>query len=116
MPSGFHCPRSILFLVMLALAVAPAVRAVDEDPAAIAAHGQELEKQHRYAEAIAEYDKLVNRWPRSADPYTLRGWARHLAGDDLHGLAVEDLRTRELKHIDPQYELVITVRAVKPLS
>jgi glycosyltransferase involved in cell wall biosynthesis len=33
----------------------------------------------------------------------------------LHGLAVEDLRTRELKHIDPQYELVITVRAVKPL-
>jgi hypothetical protein len=34
----------------------------------------------------------------------------------LHGLAVEDLRTRELKHIDPQYELVITVRAVKPLS
>ena len=76
---------------MLALAVAPAVRAVDEDPAAIAAHGQELEKQHRYAEAIAEYDKLVKRWPRSADPYTLRGWARHLAGDDLHGLA--DLET-----------------------
>ncbi len=34
----------------------------------------------------------------------------------LHGLAVEDLRTRELNHIDPQYELVITVRAVKPLS
>ena len=34
----------------------------------------------------------------------------------LQGLAVEDLRTRELKHADPQYELVITVRAVKPLS
>jgi len=33
----------------------------------------------------------------------------------LHGLAVEDLRIRELKHTDPQYELVITVRAVKPM-
>ena len=32
----------------------------------------------------------------------------------LHGLAVEELTMRELRHDDPQYELVITVRAVKP--
>ena len=31
----------------------------------------------------------------------------------LHGLAAQDLRARELRHEDPQYELVITVRAVK---
>jgi SAM-dependent methyltransferase len=31
----------------------------------------------------------------------------------LHGLAVEDLRTRELEADDPDYELLITVRAVK---
>ncbi len=32
----------------------------------------------------------------------------------LHGLAVEDLRTDELDHRDPHYQVVITVRAVKP--
>jgi hypothetical protein len=31
----------------------------------------------------------------------------------LHGLAAEDLRKNELQHSDPDYELVITVRAVK---
>lgn len=34
----------------------------------------------------------------------------------LQGLAVEELRIQELKHDDPQFELVITVRAVKPAS
>ncbi len=32
----------------------------------------------------------------------------------LQGLAAEELRAHELKHDDPQYELIITVRAVKP--
>jgi SAM-dependent methyltransferase len=32
----------------------------------------------------------------------------------LHGLAVEELRTEELDTHDPQYELLISVRAVKP--
>jgi SAM-dependent methyltransferase len=32
----------------------------------------------------------------------------------LHGLAVEELSTEELDHHDPDYELLITVRAVKP--
>ena len=32
----------------------------------------------------------------------------------LHGLAVEELSTKELDHHDPNYELLITVRAVKP--
>jgi glycosyltransferase involved in cell wall biosynthesis len=32
----------------------------------------------------------------------------------LHGLAVQELRPRELDYHDPCYELVITVRAVKP--
>ncbi len=32
----------------------------------------------------------------------------------LQGLASEELRTRELEHNDPQYELIITIRAVKP--
>jgi SAM-dependent methyltransferase len=31
----------------------------------------------------------------------------------LHGLAVEELKTDELEYNDPEYELVITVRAVK---
>jgi SAM-dependent methyltransferase len=34
----------------------------------------------------------------------------------LHGLAAEDLRTKELEHHDPDYELTITLRAVKPAS
>lgn len=33
----------------------------------------------------------------------------------LYGLAAEDLKMRELRQDDPQYELVITVRAVKPM-
>ena len=32
----------------------------------------------------------------------------------LHGLAVEELREEELDHHDPDYELLITLRAVKP--
>jgi hypothetical protein len=32
----------------------------------------------------------------------------------LHGLAVEELRQEELDSHDPDYEVVITVRAVKP--
>jgi hypothetical protein len=32
----------------------------------------------------------------------------------LHGLAVEELRQEELDFHDPDYEVVITVRAVKP--
>ncbi len=32
----------------------------------------------------------------------------------LHGLAWKELRKKELDHIDPDYELVITARAVKP--
>jgi SAM-dependent methyltransferase len=32
----------------------------------------------------------------------------------LHGLSTEDLRRQELDHHDPDYEVLITVRAVKP--
>ena len=32
----------------------------------------------------------------------------------LYGLAVEDLRQEELDHCDPDYEVLITLRAVKP--
>jgi SAM-dependent methyltransferase len=32
----------------------------------------------------------------------------------LHGLATEELRQKELDYIDPDYELLITIRAVKP--
>jgi SAM-dependent methyltransferase len=32
----------------------------------------------------------------------------------LHGLAVEDLKPHELDYLDPDYELLITIRAVKP--
>jgi SAM-dependent methyltransferase len=32
----------------------------------------------------------------------------------LYGLAVEDLRPDELEHDDPDYQLLITIRAVKP--
>jgi SAM-dependent methyltransferase len=32
----------------------------------------------------------------------------------LHGLAVEELRAEELDHHDPDYQMLITVRAVKP--
>src|SRR5262245_22980016 len=31
----------------------------------------------------------------------------------VHGCAVEDMRDRELDYVDPDYELIITVRAVK---
>lgn len=34
----------------------------------------------------------------------------------LHGLATEELTKKELDHVDPDYEVVITVRAVKPLN
>jgi hypothetical protein len=32
----------------------------------------------------------------------------------LHGLASQDLRSEELDHLDPDYQLLITVRAMKP--
>jgi SAM-dependent methyltransferase len=32
----------------------------------------------------------------------------------LHGLAAQELRLEELDHVDPDYEVLITVRAVKP--
>ena len=32
----------------------------------------------------------------------------------LHGLVTQELKQKELDHRDPDYELVITVRAVKP--
>jgi hypothetical protein len=32
----------------------------------------------------------------------------------LHGLVVKDLRRKELDHYDPDYELIIAIRAVKP--
>ncbi|HJZ80497.1 MAG TPA: hypothetical protein VKD91_09125, partial [Pyrinomonadaceae bacterium] len=31
----------------------------------------------------------------------------------LHGLATEDIETTKLDHVDPDYEVVITVRAAK---
>jgi SAM-dependent methyltransferase len=34
----------------------------------------------------------------------------------LHGLATQELRQHELDYPDPDYELVITIRAVKPAS
>ena len=34
----------------------------------------------------------------------------------LYGLATEELRTEELDHLDPDYELIIAVRAVKPAT
>ena len=34
----------------------------------------------------------------------------------LHGLVVEDLDEEELDYSDPDYEVLITVRAVKPGS
>jgi SAM-dependent methyltransferase len=34
----------------------------------------------------------------------------------LHGVAMEELKKRELDYIDPDYELLITIRAVKPES
>jgi tetratricopeptide (TPR) repeat protein len=84
---GLRRPRLVLFLIAIGLAAPIGLRAAEADPAAIAAHGQELQKQKKYVEAIAEYDQLVKLLPRSAEPYILRGWAKHLAGDDLHGLA-----------------------------
>jgi hypothetical protein len=32
----------------------------------------------------------------------------------LHGLAAQEFRQKELDHQDPDYEVLITVRAVKP--
>jgi hypothetical protein len=32
----------------------------------------------------------------------------------LHGLAAEELRQEELDYFDPDYEILVTVRAVKP--
>jgi hypothetical protein len=31
----------------------------------------------------------------------------------VHGCAVKDMRDRELDYVDPYYELIITVQAVK---
>jgi hypothetical protein len=32
----------------------------------------------------------------------------------LHGLATQELRRHELDYVDPDYEMLITVRAIKP--
>ncbi len=32
----------------------------------------------------------------------------------LHGLAADDLRRKKLDHCDPDYQVLLTVRAVKP--
>jgi hypothetical protein len=32
----------------------------------------------------------------------------------LHGLAAEELRPTELDHSDPDYEFLVTIKAVKP--
>ncbi|MBE3119884.1 MAG: hypothetical protein IMZ50_14165 [Candidatus Atribacteria bacterium] len=34
----------------------------------------------------------------------------------LHGLAAEGLRREELDYHDPDYEVLITVRAIKPME
>jgi hypothetical protein len=34
----------------------------------------------------------------------------------LHGLATQELSKKELDYCDPDYQLLITVRAVRPLS
>jgi len=34
----------------------------------------------------------------------------------LYGMATEELRQQELEHVDPDYELIITVRAVRPAN
>ena len=34
----------------------------------------------------------------------------------LHGLVSEELRQEELDYFDPDYEVLITIRAVKPLE
>ena len=34
----------------------------------------------------------------------------------LHGMVVQDLTTEELEHWDPDYEVTITARAVKPVA
>jgi SAM-dependent methyltransferase len=47
----------------------------------------------------------------------VRGYGNVLvAVSYLHGMAVEDLSADELDYHDPDYEIVITVRAVKPVT
>jgi len=38
------------------------------------------------------------------------------AASFLYGMATEELRKEELDHFDPDYELIIAVRAVKPAN
>jgi SAM-dependent methyltransferase len=46
---------------------------------------------------------------------TVRAYGNVLAAVAfLHGLSAEELRREELDYHDPDYELIITVRAVKP--
>ena len=46
---------------------------------------------------------------------TVRAYGNVLSASAfLYGLAVEDLRTEELNHFDPDFEVSISVRAVKP--
>jgi tetratricopeptide (TPR) repeat protein len=73
--------------LILGFAASLRLCAAEADPSAIAAHALDLEKQHKYAEAVAEYDELVKMFPRTANPLTMRGWAKHLAGDNTGGLA-----------------------------
>ena len=46
---------------------------------------------------------------------TVQGYGNVLAAVAfLHGLAVTELRQEELDYCDPDYDILITVRAVKP--
>jgi hypothetical protein len=46
---------------------------------------------------------------------TVRAYGNVLAAVAfLHGLAAEELRRQELDYHDPDYELIITLRALKP--
>ena len=46
---------------------------------------------------------------------TIKGWGNVKASIAfLHGIAYEELRTKDLDYFDPDYELLITVQATKP--
>ena len=39
-----------------------------------------------------------------------------IAASFLYGIATEELRKEELDHLDPDYELIIAVKAVRPTN
>jgi len=50
-----------------------------------------------------------------ADSFTLKTYGNVLSAVAfLHGLSNEELRPEELDYVDPSYEVLVTVRAVKP--